>query len=160
MSTPPVSTKPDVRMPHAEPERRAIEAPARPPVESQPTDRAVPADLLLDVPQLTVEELTLELDASLLLDRVKLDAKGLDASLYLKADFERLQALARKDNGAMERPAQDSQRRRVAPGLLAAAGLAGGAVLESQLKPSEKLPIPRRRNRAQAMLDSVRKRLP
>ena len=41
------------------------------------TDRTVDADFLVDVPQLSVEELTLELEASVGLSRVKLDAKGL-----------------------------------------------------------------------------------
>jgi hypothetical protein len=64
------------------------------------TDRTVDADFLVDVPQLSVEELTLELEASVGLSRVKLDAKGLQAGLYLKADFENLQALAQKRAGS------------------------------------------------------------
>jgi hypothetical protein len=64
------------------------------------TDRTVDADFLVDVPQLSVEELTLELEASVGLSRVKLDAKGLQAGLYLKADFENLQALAQKRSGS------------------------------------------------------------
>lgn len=197
--------------------------PSAEPVEALSSDRAVPADLLVDVPQLTVEELTLELEASLLLNRVKLDAKGLEAGLYVRADFERLQALTGKDSDvhdsqrgsdgvsvrrglrgllgatrgayrvlsareALERvttsddsdtsvegpagerhhdgdggPARATRGRALhaakqgakAAGLTAA-GVAGGAVLEAQLKPSQKLPIPRRRNRARAMLDAVR----
>jgi hypothetical protein len=65
-----------------------------------PTDRTVDADLLVDVPQLSVEELTLELEASVGLSRLKLDAKGLQAGLYLKGDFENLQALAQKRSGS------------------------------------------------------------
>lgn len=61
-----------------------------------PTDRTVQADLLVDVPQLSVEELSLELEASVMLSRLKLDAKGLQAGLYLKGDFENLRALAHK----------------------------------------------------------------
>jgi hypothetical protein len=65
-----------------------------------PTDRTVDADLLVDVPQLSVEELTLELEASVGVNRLKLDAKGLHAGLYLKGDFENLQALAQKRSGS------------------------------------------------------------
>jgi hypothetical protein len=55
--------------------------------------RNEPADLLLDVPQLSVDEITLEVQASVGLDHVKLDAKGLDASLFLKASLDNLVAL-------------------------------------------------------------------
>ena len=65
-----------------------------------PTDRTVDADLLVDVPQLSVDELTLELEASVGLSRLKLDAKGLQAGLYLKGDFENLQSLPQKRSGS------------------------------------------------------------
>jgi hypothetical protein len=51
-------------------------------------DRAEDADLLLDIPQLSVEELALEVESSLVLKRVKLDAKGLQVGVFLKADLE------------------------------------------------------------------------
>jgi hypothetical protein len=190
------------------------------------TDRTVDADFLVDVPQLSVEELTLELEASVGLSRVKLDAKGLQAGLYLKADFENLQALAQKRSGShgpvrsglrellsgtrdviehvtpsdhAEDQAQDHrshdhdhdqsgnragaqetrQRVRHAVGQgakaagLTAAGLAGGVLLETHVKPSSKLPrklpqlpqlpqlpLPRRRSRAQILRDEFLKRLP
>jgi hypothetical protein len=195
------------------------------------TDRTVDADFLVDVPQLSVEELTLELEASVGLSRVKLDAKGLQAGLYLKADFENLQALAQKRSGShgpvrsglrellsgtrdviehvtpsdhAEDQAQDDhdhdqsgnragaqetrQRVRHAVGQgakaagLTAAGLAGGVLLETHVKPSSKLPrnlpnlpklpqlpqllqlpqlpLPRRRSRAQILRDEFIKRLP
>jgi hypothetical protein len=56
-------------------------------------ERTEEADLLLDVTQLTVDEITLEVEASVGLDHVKLDAKGLDASLFLKASLDNLVAL-------------------------------------------------------------------
>ena len=43
---------------------------------------------------------------------------------------------------------------------LTIAGLAGGAILESKTKSSIKLPLPRRRNRAQAIGHEIVKRLP
>jgi hypothetical protein len=42
---------------------------------------------------------------------------------------------------------------------LTAAGLAGGVILESQARLSRKLPLPERRNRVQAALHAIRKRL-
>jgi hypothetical protein len=68
--------------------------PASPPVASGgAADRAQDADVLLDVSRLTVDELTLEVQASVALDHVKLDAKGLDASLFLKGSLDNLVAL-------------------------------------------------------------------
>jgi hypothetical protein len=216
-----------------------------------PSDRAVDADLLIDIPQLTVEELALELEASLMLNRVKLDAKGLDLGLFLKADFDGLRALVARDSEAerakasqsprgsdvmgvrsglrellgatrdayrelsdrdvqrqlrdvhesareahdrvttAEEPALGSsgedeegreserdrdgdagrshavrERLRHAAGQgakaagLTAAGLAGGALLESRTKASHRLPIPRRRNRAQVVWEEISRRLP
>jgi hypothetical protein len=205
----------------------------------------VDADLLIDVPQLSVEDLALELEASLVLNRVKLDAKGLDASLFLKANFDSLRALAPQGsetqgqrprgtdvmrvrtglrellgatrdayrdlsdrdvqrqlrdvhasareahervttseepahesrgadengrgserNGDAGRPHAIRERLKHAAGQgakaagLTAAGLAGGALLEARTKPSRKLPIPRRRNRAQVLWDDITSRLP
>jgi hypothetical protein len=217
-------------------------------------DRAVDADLLIDVPQLAVEELNLELEASLLLKHLKVDAKGLEAGLFLKADFDNLAALSGK-RPSSDQPAADVRSAsvagirgaapaRVRTGLrellgstrdayrdlsdrdvqqqlrdvhesareayahvaggeesstraqeqgdedeqeagsdgsrvqamgnrvlhaamhggkaagLTAAGLAGGALLESRAQPSRRLPIPRRRSRAQAIAHDVRRRLP
>jgi hypothetical protein len=207
-----------------------------------PSDRAVDADLLIDIPQLTVDELALELEASLVLNHVKLDAKGLDLGLFLKAKLDSLRPLAERD---VERAARAPASPRARSGLrellgatrdayrdlsdrdvqrqlrdvhasaseahervttadeqaiesgggdedgrerehdhngdgahalrqrlrhvagqgvkaagLTAAGLAGGALLESRSKPSRKLPIPRRRNRVQAVRDEVARLLP
>jgi hypothetical protein len=67
---------------------------ASPPVASgAAADRAQDADLLLDVSRLTVDELTLEVQASVAVDHLKLDAKGLDASLFLKGSLDNLVAL-------------------------------------------------------------------
>ena len=240
MSTTPLSTKPDdQRRTEQEPPRRE-EPPAREsasasePLEQaaavHPSDRAVDADLLLDIPQLAVEQLTLELDAALVLNSVRLDAKGLETGVYLKADLDLLRMLVQKNmEGPQRQPAAgargSSTRHREATGVLrelldfsrsayrdlserrapqqlgqgdapqsegtdagghekpddgeatldrarhvakegvkaagmTAAGLAGGALLESRLKPTRKLPLPRRRNRAQAIGHEIVKRLP
>lgn len=217
MSTPTVPTKPDT--PPVRPEKR--EAPAPEVLPAGQDDRAVDADLLLDIPQLSVEELSLDLDASLLLNHVKVDAKGLEAGIYLRADFGHLAALAgpgarggrggfrprtadmtrmrsglrellggpdaeqpraaaeppereerepqhgdarRNGHDAHEAGAGDRVRHAVAQGAkaagLTAAGLAGGALLESRVKPSRKLHIPRRRTRARFLRDELAKRLP
>jgi hypothetical protein len=253
--------------PPAEEPRRDVPPPARGvgPVGGAVavSDRATDADLLLDVPQLAVDELSLELEATPLLNRVKLDAKGLEVGLFLKADFGGLADLVgggrstdidalprrpRRRDGARIRsglrellgstrdayrelsdrdvqqqlrevhesareaythlaeggeepdtdhePADDErgpedigeasqdrggESRAQATGQrvlqvakqggkaagLTAAGLAGGALLESRRKPhgklavpSPKLPLPRRRNRAQAIAHDIRRRLP
>jgi hypothetical protein len=97
MSTPPAPPKsePSTRVAGALPASTAAPAPL-----AAPTDRTVEADLLVDVPQLAVEELTLELEASVMLNRLKLEAKGLQAGLYLKADFENLRALTQQRSAA------------------------------------------------------------
>jgi hypothetical protein len=215
-----------------------------------PPDRAAEADLLIDIPQITVEELALELDASHMLNRVKLDAKGLDAGLFVKANLDSLLALGLRGSDRTDRASgslrgTDVMRRRgglrellgaareayrdlsdrdvqrqprdvhesareaqehvvswdeVAPASLGAdedarerdrhrngddarmhavrerlrhvagqgvkaagltaAGLAGGALLESRSKASRKLLLPRRRNRAQVVLRQISRRLP
>jgi hypothetical protein len=230
------------------------------------SDRAADADLLLDVPQLAVEELSVELEASPLLNRIKLEAKGLDVGLFLKADFGGLADLAHggggpgPDIGAMPRRPRRRDAARIRGGLrdllgstrdayrelsdrdvqkqlrevhesareayahlaagadepdadrepadderepddrgtgqeepgggesraqaagqralhaakqggkaagLTAAGIAGGALLEARRKPhgglslpAPKMPLPRRRNRAQAIAHDLRRRLP
>ena len=277
MSTPSAPTRSDTSSADSPAERRSSETPARRddavardqlPEEPSagrddecsesspagPSDRAVDADLLIDIPQLTVEELALELDATLMLNHVKLDAKGLDLGLFLKANFDSLRALTqqgfertgreggapaestpgadvkgvrtglrellgatrdayrdlsdqdvqrqlrdvhesareahdrvttadepadksrgddddgresgRDRNGHAGRPRAVGDRLRHAAGQgakaagLTAAGLAGGALLESRSKPSRKLPIPRRRNRVQAVRDEISRLLP
>ena len=277
MSTPPMSTKPgqqsgterrfeqdpgrtqdpsaEGKLPEASSGERSAEQrepsqQAYPPPQS---DRAVDADLLLDIPQLSVEQLSLGIDASLLLNSVKIDAKGLDAGLFLKANLDLLRILVERTTGDGEssgsrasyapagaetsrvpaalremlqttrdayrdlsdrnvqkrlrdvhtsaREAYDqmtsdeSQRGSQSGGEsqsgdesqsgggngrsratlqrgrhaaiegakaagLAVAGLAGGAILESRTKTSRKLPLPRRRNRAQAIGHEIAKRLP
>jgi hypothetical protein len=283
MTTPSVPTKPEVSDAEPGPERRQDDAPAprerasSPQAEARraaprgeqggerhqmvpqvlgslPSDRAVDADLLIDIPQLSVEELTLELDASLLLNRVKLDAKGLEAGLYVKANFDHIVELTQQGSGAPEgrvsdrqrgsdimrartglrellgatrdayrdlsdrdvqrqlqgvhasareayarittedepaherqpdadgakdeaerehnhdgnggrsRPVRERARHAVTQGAkaagLTAAGLAGGALLESHSKPSRKLSISGRRKRARAIRHAIAKRLP
>jgi len=178
MSTPTVTTKPDVperrpeRPPQETPTHRADERREPPPFTfgAAPTDRTVDADLLIDVPRLVVEELSLELEASLLLNRVRLDAKGLEAGLYLKGNFEHLQALVRQQAAEGQQRSEDDgsedgRGRRAALQGAAATGLtaaaaAGGAVLKSRLKPSRKLRLPRRRSFPEVVRDEIANRLP
>jgi hypothetical protein len=204
------------------------------------SDRAVDADLLLDIPRLSVEELNVELEAALILKRVKLDAKGLDAGLFLKSNLDNFAAVMasrssdeRDAGAAAKRRGGDAARvrsslrerlgstrdadrdvhdrdvqqprelhesagegyARVAAGEtdddaeggenaggdgssglggravhaakqgakalgLTAAGVAGGALLESRLEPSRRLALPRRRSRALALVHGIRRRLP
>jgi hypothetical protein len=90
MSTPPMpTTKPD--RPGTEPRAERRPSDAAPHAEVLPpagSDRAADTDLLVDIPQLSVDELALEVESSLVLNRVKLDAKGLQVGLFLKADLE------------------------------------------------------------------------
>jgi hypothetical protein len=238
MSTPSVPTKPDVSADEPGTERRDYDGPARrerapspqPEVRrAAPSDRTVDADLLIDIPQLSVEELTVELDASPLLNHVKLDAKGLEAGLYLKANLDNVVALTQQDsgtppartglrellgatrdayrdlsdrdvqkqlqgvhtsareayariatddqgegeaegdrhhdgNGSQPLPVRQRARHAVTQGAkaagLTAAGLAGGALLESHSKPSRKLPFSGRSKRARVIRDAIAKRLP
>jgi hypothetical protein len=195
----------------------------------QANDRAVDADILLDVPKLSVEELNLELEAAFLLRRVKLEAKGLDAGLYLKSNLDNIAAMTsgrsseddadgkghgasaarvrgslrellgstrdtahkmQNQLGAVHESAGEAYERVVGGGGdgeddagddgagalgeratraarrggkalgLTAAGVAGGALLESALKPSRRLRLPRRRNRAHALVHELQRRLP
>jgi hypothetical protein len=81
-------------------------------------ERTADADLLLDVTQLTVDEITLEVQASVGLDHVKLDAKGLDASLFLKGSLDNLVAMRRQARtGPPSEPAARGGMRRMARAL-------------------------------------------
>ena len=206
MSTTPVSTRPDSS--GAQPEPRSPAPPLKQAQEPAPSERAVEADLLVDIPQLSVDELTLELEASMLLNTVRLEAKGLELGLYLRADFDRLAELAGSGSGSRPRrsarqhrdvraglagllgdgghggdgsdgdadhsgsqsrngqshPARERARHAVSQGVkaagLTAAGLAGGALLESRTKPSLKLQLPRRHKGVRALRDAITDRLP
>jgi hypothetical protein len=101
MSTPPVPTTTQDRPgSEARAERRPSEptppAQVLPPSGSDRAARAADADLLVDIPQLSVDELALEVESSLVLNRVKLDAKGLQVGLFLKADLEHVVQLAQE----------------------------------------------------------------
>jgi hypothetical protein len=52
------------------------------------------ADVLVDIPRLQVQELALELEASRVLNRIRLDVKDLELGLLLKADLDQLVELA------------------------------------------------------------------
>jgi hypothetical protein len=214
----------------------ASEEPSTQSTDEPASDRAVDADVLLDIPRLAVDELNLELEAAFVLQRVKLDAKGLDAGLFFKSNLDNIAALTsgrssddddagpagegggggaarvrsglrellgstrdtyrdvqhqlgavyesageayervvggdadddgegggqdagEGDGGGDGATARAAKRGAKAVGLTAA-GLAGGALLESTLKPSHRLPLPRRRNRAQALVHEIQRRLP
>lgn len=53
------------------------------------------SDLLLNLPQLTVDELDLELETSFGLDRIKINAKSLEAGLLVKASLGNIAAVVR-----------------------------------------------------------------
>ena len=210
MSTTPASTRPDSS--GAQPEPRTHEPrtpepprdrePLEPALEPALSERAVEADLLVDIPQLSVDELTLELEASTLLNAVRLEAKGLELGLYLRADFDRLAELAGSRSGGgskrsarqprdvrmglagllgdgsdgdadhggshsrngQSHPARERARHAVSQGVkaagLTAAGLAGGALIESRSKPSLRLQLPRRHKGMRALRDAITDRLP
>jgi hypothetical protein len=116
MQTPPLPTKPDVRngepaAAESSPARADTRADTQPEPSPPASDRAVDADLLIDIPQLTVEELALELEASLVLNRVKLDAKGVEARLFVKANLDRVVALTQQGSGKKEAASSNRQRR-------------------------------------------------
>jgi hypothetical protein len=107
MSTPSVpTTKPDRPAADPRPERRPSETATTPPqvLPASPADRAADADLLVDIPQLVVDELTLELESSLVLNRLKLDAKGLQLGVFVKADLEHVQEMVQQRSGRQDRP--------------------------------------------------------
>ncbi len=64
--------------------------------------RDADADLVVDIPQLSVDELALELESSLVLKRVKLDAKGLQVGVYLNADLDLVRLLVEQRSGRSE----------------------------------------------------------
>jgi len=106
MSTPSVpTTRPDRPAADPRPERRPSEAAATPPqvLPASSADRTAEADLLVDVPQLAVDELTLELESSLVLNRLKLDAKGLQLGVFVKADLEHVQEMVQRRSGRQDR---------------------------------------------------------
>ena len=51
-------------------------------------DREADADLLVDIPQLSADELALEVESTPELSRVKVDAKGLQSGVFVRADLE------------------------------------------------------------------------
>jgi hypothetical protein len=155
-------------------------------------------DVVVDIPHLTVDELTVELAPTAVVEQIKVTAKGLDLGLFLKVDLEQLVS---RETGGHERPEDTDERRRLEGGpsgdehqedegdeghegqsrvrsaghraveiakeggkaaSLTAAGVAGGALLESTLQPSRKLPglLRRRRSGPAGVIDRVREHLP
>jgi hypothetical protein len=170
----------------------------RPPGEA--VARGADGDLVIDIPHLSVDELSLDLAGKLILEHVKLEAKGLELGLFVKADVGDLAQAAQGDRRSRppdiegeESPhglrrllpsgAESAERRDGDDGTseqgaahkalhiakeggkvasLTAAGMAGGALLESTFHPSRKLPslLQRRRSGPAGVLDRVREHLP
>jgi hypothetical protein len=163
--------------------------PGRP---GEPIINGADGDVVVDIPHLTVDELTVELAPTAVVEQVKVTAKGLDLGLFLKADLEQLVS---PGSGGGERPRDTDDRPRLEAGAsgdeqpddggespvrsagrravkiakeggkaasLTAAGVAGGALLESTLHPSRKLPglLRRRRSGLAGVIDRVREHLP
>jgi hypothetical protein len=61
------------------------------------------ADVLVDIPRLQVQELAVELEASRLLNRLRLDVKDLELGLLLKADLDQLTEFAVRREGGEPR---------------------------------------------------------
>lgn len=162
---------------------RDLAPPPRPqPPERRPGDpvaRGADGDIVVDIPHLKVDELVVDIAATVALDHLKVEAKGLDLGLFVKADVgalssaasrgrasappdiegrahdhgerSRLRRMLATDDGHDGRSAADdgtSTGRRalqLAKGggkaaSLTAAGLAGGALLESRLHRAPALP--------------------
>jgi hypothetical protein len=158
----------------------------------EPIINGADGDVVVDIPHLTVDELTVELAPTAVVEQIKVTAKGLDLGLFLKADLEQLIS---PQTGGHERPQDTDDRPRLQAGAsgdehqddegesrvrsaghravkiakeggkaasLTAAGVAGGALLESTLQPSRKLPglLRRRRSGPAGVIDRVREHLP
>jgi hypothetical protein len=107
--------------PTRQPEARAPQPP--PPASSRPGGDG---DIVLDIPQLAVDEMNLELHAPIL-EQVKLEAKGLQVGLYAKVDLDNVVAIAGKrparrlpdidateTSGGEQGPGADEQQRAAA----------------------------------------------
>ena len=116
---------------------------------SQPRSLAERSDVVVDASHLSVEELALEVEGDLGIKHLRLDTKGLEAQLFLKADLGNAVALVEaagrrtppivesakaKANG---RGNGGSAARRVVPSAGAAlAGVAAGGALVARSKPT------------------------
>jgi hypothetical protein len=115
---------------------------------SQPRSLAERSDVVLDASHLNVEELALEVEGDLGIKHLRLDTKGLEAQLFLKADLGNVVALV-ETAGRRTPPIVESARdkasarnggsvaRRVVPSAGAAlAGLAAGGAVVARSKPT------------------------
>jgi hypothetical protein len=113
--------------------------------------RGVPerSDVVLDATHLSVNELSLEVEGDLGIKHLRVDTKGLEAQLFLKADLGNVVSLV-EVAGRRTPPIVDSARRKRASGRnggwigrkmappagAALAGLAAGGALAAGSKPS------------------------
>jgi hypothetical protein len=124
-------TPPGPEAPSAAPE--PADAAASAAIElSRPEHTAVAAagaDVFADIPQARVEELLLELQATSVIENLKLEVKGLELSLLLRADLDNMaQIMAdRRERSSDSDGGRGGLVRRLAP--VVAAG-AGGRLLE------------------------------
>ena len=114
---------------------------------SQPRSLAERSDVVLDASNLSVEELALEVEGDFGIKHLRLDTKGLEAQLFLKADLGNVVALVetagRRTPPIVESTKHKASRngasaaRRVVPSAGAAlAGLAAGGALVARSKPT------------------------
>jgi hypothetical protein len=115
---------------------------------SAPRSLAERSDVVVDASHLNVEELALEVEGDLGIKHLRLDTKGLEAQLFLKADLANVVALvetaARQTPPIVDSAKHKASRRngssparRVVPSAGAAlAGLAAGGALAARSKPT------------------------
>jgi hypothetical protein len=137
---------------HALPESGEPEAVTARPRWSQPRGMAERSDVVVDASHLAVDELSLEIEGDLGIKHLRLDTKGLEAQLFLKADLGNVVSLVEtagrrtpsilesakaKDKTNGDESKGHSPAWRVAPPAGAAlAGLAAGGALVARSKPS------------------------
>jgi hypothetical protein len=123
-----MATEPDLSPPteheapdSAQPSRQAESGPPQPAMPA-PSHPGTDGDVVIDVPQLAVEELSLELHAPIL-DQVKIEAKGLNVGLFAKVDLDNVVKMvgkrpapglpdieARETTGGEDQPAAEQER--------------------------------------------------
>lgn len=93
------------------------------------TAAAAGADVFADIPQARVEELLLELQATSVIENLKVSVKGLELSLLLRADLDNLARMLadRRERSSDSDGGRGGLVRRLAPAMAAGAG---GRLLE------------------------------
>jgi len=119
---------------------------------SQPRSMAERSDVVVDASHVAVDELSLEIEGDLGIKHLRLDTKGLEAQLFLKADLGNLVSLvetagrrtppilesakAKERVNGGESKGHSSARRVAPPAGAALAGLAAGGALVARSKPT------------------------